>query len=207
MATNVVSTLDRYRGCMFGLAIGDALGAVGLVGWNGFPPGSFTDDTQMSLATAIGCVRAGRAASASAATEAVYRQYLAWVRTQHDDFERRAPGTTCLSALDSGEMGTPERRLNDSKGCGGVMRTVYCALKFGDDFRSGVIAAVNHSGDSDSTGSIAGAIMGAALGIDALPPEWITRVEDSDRIDRIARALHAVFDEGKEGSLGEYPAR
>jgi len=39
--------------------------------------------------------------------------------------------------------------------------SVYCALKHRDDFRKALIAAVNHDGDSDSTGAITGNIMGA----------------------------------------------
>ncbi len=41
--------------------------------------------------------------------------------------------------------------------------SVYCALKFSDDWKRGILAAVNHSGDSDSTGSITGAILGIYL--------------------------------------------
>ena len=39
--------------------------------------------------------------------------------------------------------------------------------------RKAVLLAVNHSGDSDSTGAIAGNILGTLLGVKAIPPEWI----------------------------------
>ncbi len=45
-------------------------------------------------------------------------------------FAQRAPGATCLSALESARIGTPEAPLNDSKGCGGVMRVAPCGLLF-----------------------------------------------------------------------------
>lgn len=35
---------------------------------------------------------------------------------------RMAPGNTCIGALESGVMGTLRRRINNSKGCGAVMR-------------------------------------------------------------------------------------
>ncbi len=57
--------------------------------------------------------------------------------------------------------------------------SLFCALRFEHDFRAGVLAAVNHSGDSDSTGSIAGAVLGARLGIEAIPKDWVKRVENS----------------------------
>ncbi|MCK9212924.1 ADP-ribosylglycohydrolase family protein [Rhodoferax sp.] len=45
---------------------------------------------------------------------------------------------------------------------------LYCALS-ATDFRAGVILAVNHSGDSDSTGSMAGQLLGAMYGASAMP--------------------------------------
>lgn len=41
---------------------------------------------------------------------------------------------------------------------------VYCALKYPTDFEKGLIAAMNHKGDSDSTGAVAGNIIGANPG-------------------------------------------
>ena len=37
--------------------------------------------------------------------------------------------------------------------------------------------SVNHNGDSDSTGSICGNILGACYGIDAVPKIWINNIE------------------------------
>ncbi len=53
---------------------------------------------------------------------------------------------------------------------------LYCALK-ATDFRSGVVMAVNHGGDSDSTGSMAGQLLGAMLGIHAIPASWLEPLE------------------------------
>jgi ADP-ribosylglycohydrolase len=50
--------------------------------------------------------------------------------------------------------------------------SLYCALKYQDDFSAGMIAAVNHSGDSDSTGAVTGNILGALLGYDAIEEQW-----------------------------------
>ncbi len=45
-----------------------------------------------------------------------------WLIKRRELFKQRAPGNTCLSALKSGKMGTVQEPLNDSKGCGTVMR-------------------------------------------------------------------------------------
>jgi ADP-ribosylglycohydrolase len=54
---------------------------------------------------------------------------------------------------------------------------VFCALRHKDSFDDAIIAAVNHDGDSDSTGSAAGNILGAYYGYDALPARFIKNLE------------------------------
>jgi ADP-ribosyl-[dinitrogen reductase] hydrolase len=66
---------------------------------------------------------------------------------------------------------------------------VCCALAHPEDFAAGVRLAVNHSGDSDSTGSIAGAILGALNGVDAIPAEWLRELELRDVITQVADDL------------------
>ena len=65
---------------------------------------------------------------------------------------------------------------------------VYCALS-AKDFRSGVTLAVNHSGDSDSTGSIAGQLLGAIHGTHAIPSSWISPLELKEVIEEMADDL------------------
>ncbi len=53
-----------------------------------------------------------------------------WIFDLKELNERRAPGNTCLSALSNSEMGTIEKPINKSKGCGGVMRVAPVGLYF-----------------------------------------------------------------------------
>jgi ADP-ribosylglycohydrolase len=62
----------------------------------------------------------------------------------------------------------------------------------GDHFRAAVTLAVNHSGDSDSTGSIAGNILGAFYGEEALPAEWLEALEAPEVIRGMADRLVGV---------------
>ena len=66
---------------------------------------------------------------------------------------------------------------------------IYCALKYRDDFSSGIIAAVNHNGDSDSTGGITGQIIGAMVGYNAIEDKWKKNLELSEVILKMADAL------------------
>lgn len=66
---------------------------------------------------------------------------------------------------------------------------IYCALRYQDDFSAGIIAAVNHKGDSDSTGAVAGNIFGALLGYDAIEDKWKTNLELFDVIVEMADDL------------------
>ena len=300
---------SRMIGCLLGGAIGDAMGYpvefmrysdisryFGGAGVRDLSNGNLiSDDTQMTLFTAEGLLNAYRMGKSP--VKSVYRSYLRWYYTQSGSkvqgakyeggllnekklFASRAPGTTCLSTLSSGKMGTIGDPINNSRGCGGVMRVapcavfsnafelasriaaithghpggyisagafayllqklyhgdklsdavgdiiselneiedaqsthdalqkavylaaegrpcaptvrelgegwvgeealaiaVYSALSFPDDFPQAVRLAVNHDGDSDSTGSICGNIMGMLLGAGSIPIEWRDGVE------------------------------
>lgn len=67
--------------------------------------------------------------------------------------------------------------------------SIYCALRHQNDFSAGIIASVNHKGDSDSTGAITGNILGALLGYDAIEEKWKTDLELIDVIIEMADDL------------------
>ena len=66
---------------------------------------------------------------------------------------------------------------------------IYCSLRHSDNFSKGIIAAVNHSGDSDSTGAVTGNILGALLGFDNIEQKWLDNLELYDVIDEISTDL------------------
>ncbi len=68
---------------------------------------------------------------------------------------------------------------------------VFCSLAAGRDFSRGVLLAVNHSGDSDSTGAIAGNILGALLGRDAIPTRWLEGLELREVVEGMAERLYS----------------
>lgn len=189
----------RILGVLLGGAAGDALGypiefdgldtirrKYGQQGVTDFvdayrPGGSISDDTQMTLFTLEGLIRASIRRRLHGETEPgtqVQHAYQRWLHTQGVDwkdaggplaetspdgwlirqkdlFVRRAPGATCIQALHgygSGERaGSFTHRLNDSKGCGGVMRAAPAGL-WSDDpaevFRVGAMTAVLTHGHS-----------------------------------------------------------
>lgn len=100
----------------------------------------------MTLFTLEACLDAEAMAGsdANAFVARVHRAYLDWLDTQRAVITgwrpagslvqlavlraRRAPGNTCLSALQSGTCGTMDKPINDSKGCGRVMRVAPIGL-------------------------------------------------------------------------------
>jgi ADP-ribosyl-[dinitrogen reductase] hydrolase len=142
---------DRYRGCLLGLACGDALGGPvefesrdsirarfpdGLRnfiggGWLHLEPGEITDDTQMTLAIAESL-----AATDDLDMDDVATRFIAWYRSNPKDI-----GNTTRTALrylangvswdESGDRAMRESR--SSAGNGSVMRCAPAALRFRRD--------------------------------------------------------------------------
>ena len=67
---------------------------------------------------------------------------------------------------------------------------LYCALKHFDSFEDAMIAAVNHGGDSDSTGAVTGNILGAAIGYEAIPQFYMDDLEMHELILHMADDLY-----------------
>jgi ADP-ribosylglycohydrolase len=65
---------------------------------------------------------------------------------------------------------------------------LYCALRAAS-LEEGVMLAVNLTGDSDSTGAIAGNLLGAMHGVDAIPERWLAPLELRSIIEEVADDL------------------
>ncbi|MFF4195109.1 ADP-ribosylglycohydrolase family protein [Nonomuraea sp. NPDC001831] len=97
------------------------------------------------------------------------------------------------AALDLAASGPPSAEQVETLGGAWVAEEalaigVYCALAEPSPERA-LLLSVNHSGDSDSTGSVCGNLVGALRGADALPPAWVTPLEGRETIERLAAAL------------------
>ncbi|SHK65401.1 ADP-ribosylglycohydrolase [Marinobacter antarcticus] len=66
--------------------------------------------------------------------------------------------------------------------------SLYCAL-VAESFEQAIILAVNHDGDSDSTGAITGNILGAMQGTRVIPERWLDPLELRDVIEVMASDL------------------
>lgn len=340
-----MNKIDKYRGCLIGGAVGDALGyAVEFLDYNTIfekygkegiveydlvdGVAQISDDTQMTMFTAngllLGVTRLKTHGFLGTYPFYVFLCYRDWIITQKEEYpvdgskhyswllnvselySQRAPGITCLTALETKEAGTIESPINNSKGCGGIMRiapvglyfnkphlsiekvdrigaeiaalthghelgyipaaalvhiinlithndislldaildmrssiknqfsqakhlkelldlidkaiylskenindleaiktlgegwvaeetlaiAIYCSLKYSDDFFKAIIASVNHSGDSDSTGAVTGNILGAYLGLESIPKKYLNNLELKDVILELADDLY-----------------
>ena len=61
---------------------------------------------------------------------------ISWLASLPELFSQRGPGMTCVSALRSGKTGSVSRPLNNSCGCGGVVRTAPIGLFYGQDYEN-----------------------------------------------------------------------
>ena len=81
---------------------------------------------------------------------------------------------------------------------------IYSSLKYSSSFEDAIICAVNHDGDSDSTGAVAGNIMGAYLGYDSIPEYYINNLELKDVIIEIANDLSIPVPASEYGESDKY---
>jgi ADP-ribosyl-[dinitrogen reductase] hydrolase len=115
----------------------------------------------------------------------------------HREPDHQETTDAVMKAMDlakSAEGGTPE----DVETLGGgwvgeeALSISLCCALMAKDFEHGVLLAVNHGGDSDSTGSITGNMLGLIYGDDGISPRWKGQLELHHLIEQIATDLHAV---------------
>lgn len=127
--------LNKGKGVIFGLAIGDAMGRLtefmslssikaryGEKGIQDLPdPAPYTDDTQMSIAVAEALIKVGEK-DIESIMEAVREEFIKWLHSP--DTPKKAPGGTCLKGVANMERGIhwKESGIPNSKGCGSAMR-------------------------------------------------------------------------------------
>ncbi len=171
--------VDRFRGCIVGLAVGDALGhptefissvsaiqkRYGAKGIREFaaqgrhPAGTFTDDTQMTVSVLRALVRHGHD-ELDALMTCLGEEFLAW--SVHRD-NNRAPGGTCLTGCRNFSSGRSwkDAGVKESKGCGAAMRAAPLGLFFSDDAQLVRLAAaqsvLTHSHPTGIASSVAAA--------------------------------------------------
>ncbi|MEM9894596.1 MAG: ADP-ribosylglycohydrolase family protein [Actinomycetota bacterium] len=102
------------------------------------------------------------------------------------------------SAVRLAEDGPPSQATVESLGGAWVAEealaiAVLCALT-GEGWSDTLVRAVTHGGDSDSTGAIAGNLLGAAHGALDLPSTWLDRLEARITIETMAEALTAAIE-------------
>lgn len=66
---------------------------------------------------------------------------------------------------------------------------IFSVMRYINDFEKCICCAVNHDGDSDSTGAVAGNIIGAILGNNAIPQKYLTNLELHDVLLSVADDL------------------
>jgi len=132
---------------------------------------------------------------------------------------REAGHEETLAAVTAAEAvaraGTPDRSTLESLGGGwtgeeALAISLACALtadtSSSDGIKDALCRAVAHDGDSDSTGAITGNLLGAQLGMRAVPQEWLADLELANVIDRIARDLYQATVDVEKLPFDDYPS-
>ncbi len=179
--------LDKAKGCVYGLAIGDALGFPvefspretirRIYGPNGvqdfvlhsrgmFNAGTYSDDTQMTLAVARALIDRSVDVSTEYGMDTLMsymgRQFVDWAKSPSNN---RAPGNTCMGGCRNLEYGQSwkESGIPETPGCGSAMRVAPVGLVYHDDEKKLIEVAKNSSIMTHSHPTAVAAAVGAAL--------------------------------------------
>jgi ADP-ribosylglycohydrolase len=129
--------------------------------------------------------------SVLAAVAAARAELAAW--PDHEETDHALAGAVELAQLG---RPTPEQ-IAERLGGGWVgeeaLAIAVCAALAAKDLADGLLLAVNHSGDSDSTGAICGNILGARLGVSAIPAGWLAELELRQVIEQLTLDLLREF--------------
>ena len=183
------------------------------------PPGTYTDDTQMSIAVARGLLESTQA-DLEAQMRAVARHFVAWAESPDND---RAPGNTCMTGCANLRAGVHWRTAGvaNSKGCGSAMRVAAIGLLFGADLDAveriaRASSLLTHGHPAALEGAAAAALMVALALRGAAPAEMYREISRrcggrSPDFDicfgevpgRIAQPPEVVLIDREQGGLGE----
>ena len=100
-----------------------------------------------------------------------------------------------LPAIIVGEADQEPRDPEKWPGRGAAELTLHVALwalTTSKDFRDGVTKAVSIGGDTDTYAAVAGALLGAHYGYEAIPPEWRDALIGRDVMVRLATELYEL---------------
>ncbi len=222
-----MDTINRFRGCIYGLAIGDALGfpneflrllqirekygESGLEDFKpayGLPAGSYSDDTQMSLALARAIIKTDDF-DVENFMGYVKDEFVAWSKSPENN---RAPGGACMTGCVNMEKGVHWKESGDSwsKGCGAAMRAAPLGLVFHKNteklFELAYAASVCTHGNPTGIASGIGTAYAVGLILGGVEPlEIVDKVCDiphaTDEYTRKMRQVKGLLEEDLEVAI------
>lgn len=160
---------------------------------------------QGALIIARGCYRAMTASCGAVHWKDLLPDLRRWV-TNEAMLEALDVVGTCLA--ENLPADATVARLGLSRGVTGyivhtVAMSLYCWLRNPTSFRDAVEDVILLGGDTDTTGAITGALAGATLGVEAIPPEWMSGLMEWPRSREWMRRLACLLAEQSSRPAGQ----
>lgn len=143
----------------------------------------------VAVCVAVALLLQGRTDTVAVAQDAVQRAL-----TVLEDPADREELSRCLLARDLASL-----ELASRSDMGYTLKTAgagFWALRAQLPFADVILAIVREGGDADTNAAVAGALVGCALGVDALPQQWVSGMPHlawlNDRVDRLLAVMGLV---------------
>ena len=130
---------------------------------------------------------------AGEAPEMIFEQ-MVQAAGRHDTGTARMAERAIADAANGAEPEEVLTRLEGWAAHEAIAAAMFVVARHPQDLAAAVLEGANAHGDSDSIATLAGALLGARLGLEAIPAEWVRDVERSDELLALARDAASIVD-------------
>jgi ADP-ribosylglycohydrolase len=177
----------------------------------GVAQSQLTHNAPLAIAASASCA-VGTAMLFNGADVDVVVSEMVRIADKYDHITSQMIARAAKEAVEGVDPKPVFERLQSWAGHEAIAASVFILLRHPNDVKAAILEGANTPGDSDSIATIAGAMVGARVGLYGLPAEWVRDVERgaelillSDQVSEVIQNAYTPSDEGFDHISDEDP--